>query len=120
MAANKGNTIKVPSTRADGHKLAVAMLRAMEGRPDECLMLQMFTNVGVNKAGVYEQDNVVLRYLDTLRQAGSRDLEIGFAEVVTDFIASALDNGVARPEAYENNVIPFPKQCAQPSGVSEQ
>lgn len=111
MAANKGNTIKVPSTRADGHKMAVAMLRAMENRPVECWMFQV--------AGC-EQDNVALRYLDALRQAGSRELEIGFAEVVTDFIASALDNGVARPEAYEDNVIPFPKQRAQPSNVSEQ
>lgn len=113
MAASKGSTIKVPSTKADGYKLAIAMLREMEDRSDECSMFQ---------DGRGTQDNVALRYLDTLRSSGSRDVEVGFSEVLSDFISSNLDvdEGMVRPEVYEPKVVQLPIRRAQPSTVSEQ
>ena len=118
MAGKKtGSRNSVLLTRAEGANLAFDMLRAMEGRAVECsLLLEQCTG--------RQQDNVVLRFLDVLRQDATREAEDGFTRVVTDFLSGALNEGyrpmiepkgepatpaVPARTVVPSNVIPFPR-----------
>jgi len=48
-----------------------------------------------------ETAGILLRYLDRIAAAGSRPLREGFAAVLTDYIASAVDGATACAEHYE-------------------
>jgi hypothetical protein len=132
MAGKKSSTRNsVLLTQEEGCKLAFEMLRAMEGRAVECSLL-------LEKCGVRQQNNVALQFLDVLRREGTREAEVGFAKVITDFLAGALRDGYqpmieqkgerkkpcfpvrGTDDARASNVIPFPKQRAPSSGVCEQ
>jgi hypothetical protein len=86
-------------TRADGRQLAIDMLRQIHELEPDAACIDRGTRVSAGLAG--EQRNVVADYLRTMRERSSPELEDGFGEVLTDFLASALDGAVPDPEFYE-------------------
>jgi hypothetical protein len=83
-------------THADGVGLAIELIRELEAEdaPHRCAIEARFRATGA------PQDNVALRYLQALREAG-QDAQEGFAAVLSDFIASALDGATLSASDYE-------------------
>ena len=80
----------------DGRELAVSMFHELVGMSDEASIEAQYRAAGTS------QVNIVLRYLDTLREKDSRALEAGFGAILTDFISATLDGCVPSPEFYED------------------
>lgn len=83
-------------TERDGRELAVALFHEIEASDCETAAI----NAEYRDEGK-PQDNTVLRYLAVLREANSRELEAGFAAVLTDFVACCLDGSVPDAAYYE-------------------
>jgi hypothetical protein len=81
----------------DGRELAVTMLHDLQN----CDGATSSIEAEYRPAGT-RQSNVVLRYLDTLRQINSRELDAGFSAILTDFIGTTLCGCVPDPEFYED------------------
>lgn len=84
-------------TRADGVGLAIELIRELEAEdaPHRCALAAQFRAAGA------PQDNVALRYLQSLREAGP-DAQEGFAAVLTDFIACATEGTALSSDNYES------------------
>lgn len=90
-------------TEATGRQLAVDLLREMAGYeiddddgPWPWSIQAMFRPEGES------QDNVLLRYLDNIRQHGSREVLIGFCAVLTNHLGDCGPGGsTMREECYE-------------------
>lgn len=83
-------------TERDGRELAVSLLRELRDTDADLTALED----DYRPAG-RAQDNIVLRYLTTLRETENRALEAGFAAVLSDFIASTLNGAIPDPDHYE-------------------
>jgi hypothetical protein len=75
------------------------MLRQLqELEPDACCIDRgTRVQVGVDEA----QRNVVADYLRSIRRAGSTELELGFGEILSDFLSAALDGAAPDPGSYD-------------------
>jgi hypothetical protein len=110
MAKNKRSTVSrvsrkaghlsatpVAFSTADGRELAVEMLREVEGKSDDCCI---DPHCRLGKV----QDNILVRYLRVVRERGSLELEEGFGEVLSDFIASSIAGATPDAEFYEERI----------------
>lgn len=78
---------------ADGRQLAIDMLLELRDLGADA--------TAIDRPG---QQNIVGHYLRIIREQGAPALEHGFAAVLTDFIAGALDGAAPDPEVYEEEV----------------
>ena len=81
---------------SDGVGLAVQMLDQLQHNPDiadQCSLEEEYRSSGG------EQKNIVLEYLDAAR-GGGREVERGFAAVMTDFVAACRGGCVPDTKNY--------------------
>lgn len=89
---------RIKFTEADGHQLAVDLLREVG---HEWSTFEDSTS----DAWKRQQVQVVARYLATLREHSSPELERGFCAVLTDYLGACVNGGVPDPEYYEREDV---------------
>lgn len=81
-------------TEADGRQLAVDLIRELEQYQTDDEDGPWPWNIkAMHRPKGTQQDNVVLRHLDTIQQSGSRSLLMGFCAVLTDYLGDAHHGG---------------------------
>jgi hypothetical protein len=87
-------------TEANGRELAIQMLREIEDAGlDECTIDQ-----GCRDGEA--QNNIALRYIDSL--GDNKQLRIGFASMITEFVASYADG-------QSNSIVEFYQNMTRPA-----
>jgi hypothetical protein len=85
-------------TAADGRQLAVDLLREIKSTGvDECLVECRYRQGRT-------QCDVLARYLRTVRQTGSAEVEPGFVDALTDYVGSAFER-CTRPVGVRGTLI---------------
>jgi hypothetical protein len=77
------------------------MLHELEAMNDAGTVYDCWIGREYRAEGV-QQNNIVARYLSSIRHTGNPSLEIGFTRVPSDFIACAIDGTVSDATCYEN------------------
>ena len=85
---------------ADGQALAVQMLRELE---EHDLDYSPYSLDSSEREQGRPQVNIVMKYLDALRD-GSRNVEAGFAAVLSDFLAAAGEGGIRDAAWYDERL----------------
>ena len=109
-------------TEADGRKLAIKMLREFENYDGDIDIGWRWQIEAKYREEGTQQDNVLLRHLATIRDAGNANALAGFCAVLTDYIGCCEDGGVPDVRIYENLIErditgkpgPWPTQDDQP------
>lgn len=102
MATSNGSAGFTPS-REDGVIVALDMLREMRAIQSAAVAATSWSPFAIeaeNREPGAPQNNLVQSYLDRVR-AGGRELEEGFACLLTEYLASALAGFVLDLDSYE-------------------
>lgn len=102
-------TGSVEFTEADGHQLAVDMLREIEAHYRKIgALIESWPDSRDNEIGDFwkqDKSEILRRYLGTVAAKGSPALEHGFFAVLTDYIGSTQGDGVVpEPEYYASEM----------------